>query len=365
MFEGKSLLISGGTGSLGNAIVARLIAAEDCPRRIVVYSRDEYKQSVMAERFPDPRLRFVLGDVRDKARLYRAFDGVDMVIHAAALKQVPALEYSPIEGILTNVMGAANVIDAAIDRGVERVIGISSDKATSPVNLYGATKLCAEKLFIAANNYVGKHVTKFSVLRYGNVAKSRGSVIPIWQEHAAECLSRHHGHYPRQGGLDTPFTREAWRMRAGESCSGINLTDERMTRFWITLDQAVDFVLARLEGMVGAEVFVPKLPSVRMTDVAKAVAPDCRINITGIRPGEKLAEAMIGPDEPYDYNHPWGFTLHPGGVAHSQYDSASNDQWLGPADIRAALGLTKSASRATTDHPEGFVYLKEMPAHLP
>lgn len=305
----KSVFISGGTGSLGNALTARLLASPKPPRRLIIFSRDELKQHEMALRFPDPRLRMMLGDVRDRDRLYRAFDGVDYVIHAAALKQVPAAEYSPLEAIKTNVMGAANVIDAAIDRNVSRVIAISTDKATNPVNLYGATKLCAEKLFVAANAYVGLHTTRFAALRYGNVANSRGSVIPLWQQHVSGCIA----------------TR----------CTGIKITDTRMTRFFISLDQAVTFVLNRLSGMRGGEVFIPKLPSTRITDLAAAVAPDCRVEVTGIRPGEKLAELMVSPDELRidcgDY-YIVGY-----GATGPAYASNTNDQWLSVEEIREQL----------------------------
>lgn len=266
------------------------------------------------------RLRFILGDVRDRDRLYRAFDGVDYVIHMAALKQVPAAERDPREAILTNIMGAVNVIDAAIDRGVSKVLALSTDKACNPVNLYGASKLCAEKLFMAAGSYVGAHSTRFSALRYGNVANSRGSVIPIWREHAASC-------------------RDTWGERGEEygRCTGISITDERMTRFFIVLDQAVDFVLARLNDMQGGEIFVPKLPSTRITDLAAAVAPDCRIEVTGIRPGEKLHESMISADEPrLDCGDHYVIGQGQTGEA---YTSGTNTHWLTVEQIRGALSL--------------------------
>ncbi len=273
--DGLSVLVTGGTGSFGQEFVGTVLATAK-PKRLVVFSRDELKQHEMAQRFPpsnDSPIRYLIGDVRDRERLYRAFDGIDVVVHAAALKQVPACERDPFEAVKTNVLGASNVIDAALDRGVGRVIALSTDKACSPVNLYGATKLCAEKLFVAANNYAGKHDTRFSVVRYGNVVGSRGSVIPIWQEHA---------------------NPDAWHRT---HCSGLQITDPRMTRFWVTLPQAAAFVLTSLERMQGGEVFVPKLPSVEITDLATAIAPDCRQEIVGIRPGEKLHESLIGVDE--------------------------------------------------------------------
>ena len=262
-----SILITGGTGSFGKRFVKRVLERYK-PQRLAVYSRDELKQFHMRQEFPVdryPNLRFFIGDVRDKERLYRALDGVDTVIHAAALKQVPAAEYNPLEAIKTNVMGAANLIDAAIDRNVKQVLALSTDKAANPVNLYGATKLCSDKLFVAANAYSGFHRTKFSVVRYGNVVGSRGSVIPYFL-------------------TQRPSGR-------------VTITDPRMTRFLITLDQGVEFVLESLRIMLGGEIFVPKIPSVRVTDLARVVAPECRQEVIGIRPGEKLHEAMIGEDD--------------------------------------------------------------------
>lgn len=261
----SSLLITGGTGSFGKRLVATLLEKSDIPR-IIVFSRDELKQYEMANSEPFlshmDRLRFFIGDVRDLDRLRIAMEGVDVVVHAAALKQVPAAEYNPFEAIKTNVIGGQNVIDAARGAGVKRVIALSTDKAAAPINLYGATKLCSDKLFVAANNYVGTHGTRFSVVRYGNVMGSRGSVIPF-------------------------FLRQ---KMAGQTLS---ITDERMTRFSITLQQGVDFVLDCLERMWGGELFVPKIPSYRILDVAEAIAPDSKIEIIGIRPGEKLHEEMI------------------------------------------------------------------------
>ena len=263
--EGKSILITGGTGSFGRRFV-RTILDEQNPRRLVIFSRDEMKQyEFQQELGEDPRVRFFIGDVRDRERLWRAFDQVEIVVHAAALKQVPAAEYNPFEAIKTNINGAQNVIDAALDRGISRVIALSTDKASSPINLYGATKLVSDKLFVAANSYAGSHETRFGVVRYGNVVGSRGSVVPLFRKLAAT------GRIP--------------------------ITDERMTRFWITLDQGVHFVIAMLERMHGGELFVPQIPSMRVVDLAKAIAPDAKIEISGIRPGEKLHEEMISVDD--------------------------------------------------------------------
>lgn len=260
-------MITGGTGSFGQLFVERVVR-QFGPRRIIVFSRDELKQDMMKQRLGDPLfdcVRYFLGDVRDRERLYRAFDGVDTVIHAAALKQVPAAEYNPLEAIKTNIMGAANVIDAALDRGVKRVVALSTDKAASPLNLYGATKLCADKLFIAARSYSTKTRTRFSVVRYGNVLGSRGSVVPL-------------------------FLRQ---LREGR----FTITDDRMTRFVITLEQGVDFVLRSLTDMHGGEIFIPKLPSMRIVDLASALSSAVPIEIVGIRPGEKLHEMMFPEDE--------------------------------------------------------------------
>jgi len=262
-----SVLVTGGTGSFGHRFV-RFLLEEHPPRRLVVFSRDEAKQDQMRRVFPDgpgSLLRFFIGDVRDRDRLYRAFDGIDVVIHTAALKQVPACEYNPIEAVRTNVLGAANVIDAAIDRHVEKVIALSTDKAANPINLYGATKLCSDKLFVAANHYAGGHRTRFSLVRYGNVIGSRGSVVP--------CFLK--------------------MRRSGE----VTITDRRMTRFLLTLDQGVRFVWESLERMRGGEIFVPKIPSMNIMELAAAVAPECRTRIIGIRPGEKLHEVMVAEDD--------------------------------------------------------------------
>lgn len=260
---GKTILVTGGTGSFGKKFVKKVLEYDI--KKVIIFSRDELKQFEMTQEFKDPRIRFFIGDVRDKDRLYRAFDGVDIVVHAAAMKQVPACEYNPFEAIKTNIHGAQNVIEAAIDREVKRVIALSTDKACSPVNLYGATKLASDKLFIAANSYVGEKETRFSVVRYGNVVGSRGSVVPFFK-----------------------------KIR---STGKLPITDERMTRFWITLDQGVQFVLDSLQRMRGGEIFVPKIPSMKVVDLAKAIAPECEIEIVGIRPGEKLHEAMITEDD--------------------------------------------------------------------
>lgn len=266
MFEGKSILITGGTGSFGKACVRALL--ERCnPRKIIVYSRDELKQYEMQQEFQSGLLRFFLGDVRDRERLEMALNGVEYVIHAAALKQVPAAEYNPLECIKTNILGAANVIHAAIANEVEKVIALSTDKAANPINLYGATKLCADKLFVAGNNLAGGHRTRFAVVRYGNVMGSRGSVVPLF------------------------------RKLVQEGTSDLPITDPRMTRFWITLTQGVAFVLKSFARMQVGEIFVPRIPSARILDLAEAVAPGMPVRIIGIRPGEKLHEIMCPADD--------------------------------------------------------------------
>lgn len=268
--KNKSVLITGGTGSLGKALAKRLIE-EDLCRRVIIFSRDEWKQWEMqqnTEAFRSPKMRYFLGDVRDLPRLTRAFNDVQVVVHAAALKQVPAAEYNPTEFIKTNINGAMNVVDAAIENNVERVIALSTDKAVNPVNLYGASKLCSDKLFVAASSYVGrgKH-TIFSVVRYGNVLGSRGSIIPLW------------------------------RKMANEGVTSLPLTDDRMTRFWITIDQAVDFILNNFRRMRGGEIYIPKIPSMKIVDLVDAIAPGKPYHIIGIRPGEKLHELMVGEDD--------------------------------------------------------------------
>jgi len=263
-FKDKTILITGGTGSFGKKCTETLLK-KGPPRKLIIFSRDELKQYEMQQQFTHPCLRFFIGDVRDRDRLYRAMNGVDIVIHAAALKQVPACEYNPFEAVKTNIMGAVNVIDASIDCGVERAIAISSDKAVNPINLYGATKLCAEKLFVQGNAYSGPAPTRFSCARYGNVIASRGSVIPLFLQQRATGV--------------------------------ITVTDRRMTRFWITLDQGVEFVLRCLQTMHGGEIFVPKIPSMNIMDLVEAIAPDCEVTFTGVRPGEKIHELLVSPDE--------------------------------------------------------------------
>jgi UDP-N-acetylglucosamine 4,6-dehydratase/5-epimerase len=263
MLNNKSILITGGTGSFGKKFVETVLERYQ-PKKLIVYSRDELKQFEMQQVWPDNDeipMRYFIGDVRDLGRLKMAMNGVDVVIHAAALKQVPACEYNPFEAVKTNIIGGQNVIDAALSQGVKKVIALSTDKAAAPINLYGATKLASDKLFIAANNYSGKHDIKFSVVRYGNVMGSRGSVIPFFKKKA-----------------DTGV---------------LPITDKRMTRFNITLQDGVDFVLQCLDKMWGGELFVPKIPSYKILDVAKAIAPECELKIVGIRPGEKLHEEMI------------------------------------------------------------------------
>jgi len=266
MFEGKSILVTGGTGSFGKSFTRTLLAKHK-PRRVAVYSRDELKQFEMQQEISGPEMRYFMGDVRDRERLTMAMRGVDLVVDAAALKQVPAAEYNPMECVKTNVYGADNVVHAALAHNVDKVIALSTDKAANPINLYGATKLCSDKLFVAANNLAGAHRTTFSVVRYGNVVGSRGSVVPYFKNL-----------------IDT-------------GADYLPITHEHMTRFWITLDQGVDFVCKSFERMKGGEIFVPKIPSVRITDLAKAMAPDLACKIVGIRPGEKLHEVMCPRDD--------------------------------------------------------------------
>jgi UDP-N-acetylglucosamine 4,6-dehydratase len=330
IFDNQVVLITGGTGSFGTKFV-EVVLKESKPRKLIVFSRDELKQHEMAHQFSParhPEIRYFIGDVRDRDRLFRAFDGVDVVVHAAALKQVPTAEYNPIEAIKTNIMGAANVIDAAIDRQVKQVVALSTDKAANPINLYGATKLCSDKLFVAANAYSGIHRTRFSVVRYGNVVGSRGSVIPLFVK-----------------------MRERGRIR---------ITDKRMTRFWITIEQGVRFVLIALERMHGGEIFVPKIPSMNIMDLAEAVAPGCEQEFVGIRAGEKLHEVMVPADEAANtVEHDDYYVIQP---AHPfwdrstyltanggrpckfgfTYSSDTNDRWLTVDDIRKLAGLEPS-----------------------
>jgi UDP-N-acetylglucosamine 4,6-dehydratase len=266
MFNNKNILITGGTGSFGKKYT-EIILSKYKPNKIIIYSRDELKQYEMAQSFNDKCMRYFIGDVRDKSRLKEAMDDVDFVIHAAALKHVPVAEYNPMECIKTNIDGAQNVIEAAISNNVEKVIALSTDKAANPINLYGATKLASDKLFIAANNMVGKRNTRFAVVRYGNVIGSRGSVIPFFKK----IIS--------QGATEIP------------------ITDEKMTRFLITLEDGVNFVLKNFERMHGGEIFIPKIPSIKITDLAKALAPNLPHKIIGIRPGEKLHEIMCPSDD--------------------------------------------------------------------
>lgn len=322
----KSILVTGGTGSFGNAFIKKILTDHPEIERIVVLSRDEYKQFVMSnqpEFINNPRLRFFVGDVRDKDRLLRAFDGIDVVIHAAALKQVPSCEYNPFEAVKTNILGAQNVIDAAIDRKVRRVVALSTDKACAPINLYGATKLCSDKLFIAGNVYAGSHDTRFAVVRYGNVAGSRGSVIPFFQDLIAK------------GARELP------------------ITDVRMTRFWLQLEHAVDMVIMALECMQGGELFVKKIPSMKITDLAQAMAPDLSMRAVGIRPGEKIHEMMITQEdaantlefEKYYVIKPFytswtsniaGFLGKPVGDGF-EYHSGNNTDWLSIEQMRTMI----------------------------
>lgn len=319
VLENASLLVTGGTGSFGKAFISYALENLN-PRRVAVLSRDELKQSEMRAAFPDERMRWFLGDIRDRDRLTRAFHGVDYVVHAAALKQVDTAEYNPIEYVKTNVMGSQNVIDAAIDAGVKRVVALSTDKASSPINLYGATKLTADKLFIAANNLTQGFGTSLSVVRYGNVMGSRGSVIPLFEGLARE-------------GRPLP------------------ITDPRMTRFWITLPQAVRFVVDSFDQMKGGELYVPRIPSMHILDLVEAIAPGAETSEIGIRPGEKLHEEMISADDSYRtvrlpdryvvqptvlewwFAPPGGETVEPG----FSYRSDTNDQWLTPEQLRELI----------------------------
>jgi UDP-N-acetylglucosamine 4,6-dehydratase len=326
MLNDKVVLITGGTGSFGYKCTETILKTS-CPKKVIIFSRDESKQYEMEQVFSRsayPCMRYFIGDVRDKERLLRAFHGVDYVIHAAAMKHVPAAEYNPTECIRTNINGAENVINAAADCNVKAVIALSTDKAANPVNLYGATKLCSDKLFVSANAFVSQAETRFGVVRYGNVLGSRGSVIPFFLKQRA----------------------------TGE----LPVTDPRMTRFWITLQQGVQFVLECLERMVGGEIFVPKLPSMNIMDLAKAIAPECSVRIVGIRPGEKLHEIMISADDArrtldlgsyyvilpsfrsidsrYEALH--GRPVHDG----FEYSSASNSDWLTMEHLRELLGTT-------------------------
>ena len=330
LFDDKVILITGGTGSFGRQF-ARTLLTSARPRKVVVFSRDELKQYEMAQDFDAPQMRFFIGDVRDRDRLIQAFDGVDYVVHAAALKHVPIAEYNPFECIKTNIHGAENVIQAAIAAGVTKVVALSTDKAANPINLYGATKLASDKLFTAANNVVGSRKTRFSVVRYGNVVGSRGSVVPFFRKMIAD------------GAKTLP------------------ITDDRMTRFWITLQQGVDFVMKAFERMHGGEIFVPRIPSSRIVDLAEALAPDLKRDIVGIRPGEKLHEIMCPLDDARltlefadhfviqpsitFHNHPHYLTNAAGETsvpvdACFEYNSGTNPQFLSIAEIKTLLAQT-------------------------
>ncbi|MCF0226928.1 MAG: UDP-N-acetylglucosamine 4,6-dehydratase (inverting) [Methanobrevibacter sp.] len=323
MFDDKTILITGGTGSFGKKFTRRILGQYN-PKKIIIYSRDEYKQYLMQREFAEfeENMRYFIGDVRDKQRLARASDGVDIIVHAAALKQVPAAEYNPLEAIKTNIDGARNIVDVAIDKGVEKVVALSTDKAVNPVNLYGATKMVSDKLFIAANAYVGAKNTSFSVVRYGNVSGSRGSVIPFFK-----------------GLIDKGETK-------------IPITDERMTRFWITLDEAVDTVIKAIDEAKGGELYIHKCPSFKVTDLAEAMLPGCEIEDIGIRPGEKLHEAMITSDDSRNaYEYDDYYIIYPelkfkdieikeGGKLVEDgfyYASNENKEWLTVEEIREAL----------------------------
>jgi UDP-N-acetylglucosamine 4,6-dehydratase len=324
MIDGQSVLITGGTGSFGTKFVETCLARHN-PRRLIVYSRDEYKQFVMAQRVTDDRVRFFIGDVRDQDRLKMAMRGVDVVVHAAALKQVPTAEYNPMECVKTNIMGAENVVAASIAAGVKRVVALSTDKACNPINLYGATKLASDKIFVASNSLSGAGGTRFAIVRYGNVVGSRGSVIPFFKD----LIEKGADHLP--------------------------ITDERMTRFWITLEQGVHFVLTSLEMMEGGELFVPKIPSMRIVDLAKVMAPSLPHKIVGIRPGEKLHEVMISEDDSRETveladrylvkpTFPWWTdkayaTSGKAVTAGFRYSSDSNSDWM---DGKRLISMMKS-----------------------
>ncbi|HWT24515.1 MAG TPA: UDP-N-acetylglucosamine 4,6-dehydratase (inverting) [Solirubrobacteraceae bacterium] len=326
--SGKTLLVTGATGSFGRAFLRTVLERHDV-EAVRVFSRDELKQSELERAFPDDRIRLLLGDVRDRERLRVATRGVDVIVHAAALKQVPACEYNPFEAVQTNVVGAENVISAAIDNGVPLTIALSTDKAVNPVNLYGATKLCAEKIVAQANVYAAGGPARFASVRYGNVVGSRGSVIPIFKQQASTGV--------------------------------VSITDERMTRFWITLEQAVEFVLSSLPLVRGGETFVPKIPSMRIVDVAAALAPDAERRVIGIRPGEKLHEVLLTEDEArhsfdlddryvimpqratWDVAPPAGARPLPDGF---RYASDDNDRWLGPEELRAMAKSLPPGRRA-------------------
>ena len=324
MLNNKTILVTGGTGSFGKCF-ARYVLTHYQPKKIIVYSRDEFKQWLMADEFREheDKLRFFIGDVRDLNRLKRACEGVDYIIHAAALKQVPACEYNPNEAIKTNINGAMNVIDAALDSGVRRVVALSTDKAVNPVNLYGGTKLVSDKLFVAANAYVGSKDINFSIVRYGNVAGSRGSVIPVFNKLIKEGITE------------------------------MPVTDIRMTRFWISLTQGVELVIKALTEAKGGETFISKIPSFKVTDLARAMLPGCTIKETGIRPGEKLHEIMVTPEDSHTtYEYDKHFIVYPQMIWNNKqqpdlsgkkveegfsYSSGTNTEWLSVEDLRELL----------------------------
>ncbi|ANK80005.1 MAG: UDP-N-acetylglucosamine 4,6-dehydratase (inverting) [Rhizobiales bacterium NRL2] len=326
MLENASILITGGTGSFGHAFIPAILGRVN-PKKLIIFSRDEMKQWDMAKKFgEDPRLRFFIGDVRDRERLYRALVGVDYVVHAAAAKIVPTAEYNPFECIKTNVNGAMNLIDASIDRGVKRVVALSTDKASSPVNLYGASKLASDKLFVAGNSYAGEHDTRFAVVRYGNVMGSRGSVIPFFMS-------------IRDKGV-------------------LPITDTRMTRFMISLEDGVELVLHAFDDMVGGEIYVKKIPSMKVVDIARAIAPDARHEVVGIRPGEKLHEQMVGlEDALYTYEYAEHFKILPAihnwsadpfRIKEGQkvaedftYASDNNPRWMSEEALRAWIDANR------------------------
>lgn len=327
MLKNSSILITGGSGSFGNTFIPMTLSKFD-PKRLVIYSRDEMKQWEMAQKYQDdPRVVFVIGDVRDKDRIYRALDGIDFVVHAAATKIVPTAEYNPFECVKTNIVGAMNLIDAAIDKGVKKVVALSTDKASNPINLYGATKLASDKLFVAGNSYANMHDTRFSVVRYGNVMGSRGSVIPFFQSLAE--------------------TNE------------LPITDKKMTRFMITLEQGVELVWHAFEDMQGGEIYVKKIPSMNILDIAEAVNPSAKLNYIGIRPGEKLHEQMIGfEDAPYTYEFSDHYKILP--MIHNWhndpqrikdgtkvandfiYSSDNNTEWMSIETLRKWIDQNKS-----------------------
>jgi UDP-N-acetylglucosamine 4,6-dehydratase len=330
--DGATILVTGGTGSFGKRFCTRVFQEYD-PKKVIIYSRDEFKQYSMRQDFSkhDEKMRYFIGDVRDKERLLRAFDGVDYVVHAAALKHVPVCEYNPFEAVKTNINGAQNICEAAIDRGVRRIVALSTDKAVNPINLYGATKLASDKLFVAANAYAGAHSTCFSVVRYGNVAGSRGSVIPFFRRLA------------REGATELP------------------ITDSRMTRFWITLDEAVDLVFRALKESKGGETYISKIPSFKVTDLAKAIVPNAVLREVGIREGEKLHEVMITEyDSFHAYDYKTHYVIYPGAYdwwnetrkraggervpEFFRYSSDANTDWLSVEQMQHRLRAIDSST---------------------